>query len=266
MTTSEFKKDIYTILEKMEKMIEFDLLRIINKYNLLSDTHKLSNRLDWSKNNENNYVYFIKNNINGYIKIGHTSNLKNRINQINSIFFSYFGTMEYVEIIRIIDTSFIPPNKIEKYFHNKYKDKRKFGEWFSLSDKDIHELRENLNILGDDILDYKYLEKLDCCDKSISIVTNYNLDIELKKIIYKECDIDINCLKHISSNIIYEMCGYKLFNIPIMDTKIIENMLRIEIKNIKFNYFKILKNELSALCETNGFSPSDMLKETKDIE
>lgn len=92
------------------------------------------------------YVYIISSEL-GFYKIGRTKNVASRMTQLKSMPLK----VELVHTIACEDEL-----KFEKELHERFKDKRKSGEWFSLSEKDIEELKlinqvetdgENLEII-----------------------------------------------------------------------------------------------------------------------
>lgn len=88
------------------------------------------------------YVYFIRNKYNGYIKIGSTKNLEKRLKDIKSVCRNYFGEDDAIEIIGLIDTSFIRPVEFEHFLHNQFRDYNIFGEWFDFPEDIWNEIHE----------------------------------------------------------------------------------------------------------------------------
>lgn len=81
------------------------------------------------KRKQQTQIYLMKNNRNGYIKIGRSVNISYREKTLQSqdpdieLIFSFPGTI-----------------KDETFLHGKYADKRIRGEWFSLSQEDIEQI------------------------------------------------------------------------------------------------------------------------------
>ena len=79
-------------------------------------------------------VYFIRNKYNGLLKIGKTNDLQRRINEIESCF-NFLGLDTNELAVEAI--SYCPygmnNGKVETYYHNLFKEKRKIGEWFDVS-------------------------------------------------------------------------------------------------------------------------------------
>jgi DNA-binding CsgD family transcriptional regulator len=92
------------------------------------------------------YVYIISSEL-GFCKIGRTKNVAARMTQLKSMPLK-------VDLIHTIACE--DEVKFEKELHERYKDKKKSGEWFSLTEDDIEDLKlikeiktngENLEIL-----------------------------------------------------------------------------------------------------------------------
>ena len=79
-------------------------------------------------------VYFIRNKYNGLLKIGKTNDLQRRINEIENCF-NFLGLDTNELAVEAI--SYCPygmnNGKVETYYHNLFKEKRKIGEWFDVS-------------------------------------------------------------------------------------------------------------------------------------
>lgn len=90
-----------------------------------------------------NCVYFIRNIYNNLVKIGCSTDVVTRIKTIRSVCKNYLGMDNTIKLEGIIDTSFINPQIVEKFFHNKYDKYRRFGEWFELPDKEWKLLKKN---------------------------------------------------------------------------------------------------------------------------
>ena len=78
------------------------------------------------------YVYFIK--YGNDVKIGKTVDVETRLSHLTK---SLPGEFALIHTIKTNDYS-----RCEKNFHDKYKEKRGSGEWFSLNDKDIEEIKK----------------------------------------------------------------------------------------------------------------------------
>ena len=83
-------------------------------------------------------VYFIRNKYNGLLKIGKTNDLQRRINEIESCF-NFLGLDTNELAVEAI--SYCPygmnNGKVETYYHNLFKEKRKIGEWFDISYEEL---------------------------------------------------------------------------------------------------------------------------------
>ena len=73
------------------------------------------------------YVYLMKSG--RFYKIGSSRNVERRNYELG------IKLPENIEILHKIKTD--DPNGVENYWHNRFKDKRKHGEWFGLSSSDI---------------------------------------------------------------------------------------------------------------------------------
>lgn len=79
-------------------------------------------------------VYFIKNESNNLVKIGRTSSLNTRLENLRAEY------KQPLTLIGTIETKDTINSELE--MHKRYKDKRFTGEWFKLTDKDIGEIKE----------------------------------------------------------------------------------------------------------------------------
>ena len=75
------------------------------------------------KSNTGEYIYFIKSISNGLIKIGYTTNINKRFNGLKTM------SPVDIELIKVINGDI----KKEKDIHEKFKNIRHHGEWFSPS-------------------------------------------------------------------------------------------------------------------------------------
>lgn len=83
-----------------------------------------------------NKIYLMVDNSNGYIKIGKSKNPKYRE-----------GTLQSKKPETHLISIWTAPASIEKELHKKYASKRKRGEWFQLSFKDLDEIKEYMDSL-----------------------------------------------------------------------------------------------------------------------
>ena len=84
------------------------------------------------------YLYIIKMDRHRYYKIGIADNVKKRLATLQT------GNPEKLTVL--YKKEFAYCTKLEKHIHNKYKNNRKTGEWFTLKEKDLEEL---INYLSD---------------------------------------------------------------------------------------------------------------------
>ena len=86
------------------------------------------------------YIYLICDPSQNTYKIGVTRNLvQNRIKKLQT------GNSSKLHTIYTISTDY--PFRLETLLHNKFKNKRVYGEWFSLSDEDVKEFKNTCNNL-----------------------------------------------------------------------------------------------------------------------
>ena len=87
-------------------------------------------------------VYFIKNSYNNQIKIGCSNDVSKRFKTLESEMY-HLGLDFELRFLGAIysDKYYI----VENYLHNKYKNKRKIGEWFEISEKEATDCINNFN-------------------------------------------------------------------------------------------------------------------------
>lgn len=95
------------------------------------------------RNKDCNCVYFLKNKENGLVKIGSTTKFSKREKQISLIYKSYNNKIDILEPMLIIKTGGIEPRDVEFNLHRVFFEKRMYGEWFSLDDKDFENVLYN---------------------------------------------------------------------------------------------------------------------------
>lgn len=79
-------------------------------------------------------VYFIKNSYNNQIKIGCSNEVNKRFEAIKSEMYHLGLDFELTFLGAIYSDKYYI---VENYLHNKYKSKRKIGEWFEISEEDV---------------------------------------------------------------------------------------------------------------------------------
>lgn len=131
MSLSEYKQnpDYVKMWNEIRNIVE----ELYEQYKEISPEYKFSEDVTkhtYINGKTGSYVYFIKNKYNNLVKVGSTNNIVQRFKTIKSICKNYIGMEDAVELVGLIDTSFIKPIEVEKYFHKKYKQYNKFGEWF----------------------------------------------------------------------------------------------------------------------------------------
>jgi predicted GIY-YIG superfamily endonuclease len=111
-----------------------------------------------NRNEDNHYLYIIKDIVTGYYKIGHTKNIKRRYKTLLSDRFSLIVQQAY----ELNDSNYAI--NLERNLHNYFQDKKNIGEWFDLShlnesqlDDIIYEKAEELNYeIWDSNIDWSY--------------------------------------------------------------------------------------------------------------
>lgn len=149
MNIQEFKERYNILVETTEKKV----LEYWNEYLKLSPEYKFSvdeTQKSYIENDRGGYVYFMKNKYNGYVKIGFTNNITSRLSNIKSICKNYFGEIDAIQLLGLVDTSFIKPGEFESFLHKRYKSYNVFGEWFNFP-KDVWDKIEK-----DYLFDFEY--------------------------------------------------------------------------------------------------------------
>lgn len=109
---------------------------ILNKKKYLSDSlnkneeHKLKYPNLFKSIKSRSNIYLIKNNRNGYIKIGKSSNPKKREKTLQS-------EEPELELIFTLNASLLTETEL----HIKFNSKRVRGEWFNLTDEDVNYIK-----------------------------------------------------------------------------------------------------------------------------
>ena len=135
----KFKKQNY----ELYKLIQENIINYKEQYNLFCNTVNLDisnaiyrNYLEL-KNTKSEYVYFIKNDSTGLVKIGMTTDPHQRLLAIKTTLNTATGVnnkLRYIGIIRMTSTNM---QDFENSLHKKYALYRKNGEWFDLSEEHI---------------------------------------------------------------------------------------------------------------------------------
>lgn len=108
------------------KLVYHDVSEICRSY-INSVRRETNNDSKEEAEKEIEYIYLMKSG--SYYKLGGSDNVERRHYEIG------IKLAEQLEIIHKIRTD--DPSGIETYWHNRFKDKRKQGEWFDLSSSDI---------------------------------------------------------------------------------------------------------------------------------
>lgn len=106
------------------------------------DNHNIFNEKYLNKSNKieekiiSGFIYVIKNNNTGFYKIGRTLSIEKRFNKLSKDFgdielYFYYKADDYI--------------LEEKNMHQKYKEYRRYGEWFELNEVLLNEIKNKCN-------------------------------------------------------------------------------------------------------------------------
>ena len=188
-------------------------------------------------------VYFIRNKYIGLLKIGKTNDLQRRINEIESCF-NFLGLDTNELAVEAI--SYCPygmnNGKVETYYHNLFKEKRKIGEWFDVSyDELLDSLFVNYIINGvlvtvEDAYDFPNgVKKLKLAENDYKLLKK-EVTNELKEKVSKQLGIlntDISNIFNRNNNITYseDLFNYIMSLNSSNDTNL-DNKIKKDIENI----------------------------------
>ena len=188
-------------------------------------------------------VYFIRNKYNGLLKIGKTNDLQRRINEIESCF-NFLGLDTNELAVEAI--SYCPygmnNGKVETYYHNLFKEKRKIGEWFDVSyDELLNSLFVDYIINGvlvtvEDTYDFPNgVKKLKLAENDYKLLKK-EVTNELKEKVSKQLGIlntDISNIFNRNNNIAYseDLFNYIMSLNSSSDTNL-DNKIKKDIENI----------------------------------
>ena len=188
-------------------------------------------------------VYFIRNKYNGLLKIGKTNDLQRRINEIENCF-NFLGLDTNELVVEAI--SYCPygmnNGKVETYYHNLFKEKRKIGEWFDVSyDELLNSLFVDYIINGvlvtvEDTYDFPNgVKKLKLAENDYKLLKK-EVTNELKEKVSKQLGIlntDISNIFNRNNNITYseDLFNYIMSLNSSSDTNL-DNKIKKDIENI----------------------------------
>ena len=188
-------------------------------------------------------VYFIRNKYNGLLKIGKTNSLQRRINEIENCF-NFLGLDTNELAVEAI--SYCPygmnNGKVETYYHNLFKEKRKIGEWFDVSyDELLNSLFVDYIINGvlvtvEDTYDFPNgVKKLKLAENDYKLLKK-EVTNELKEKVSKQLGIlntDISNIFNRNNNITYseDLFNYIMSLNSSSDTNL-DNKIKKDIENI----------------------------------
>ena len=188
-------------------------------------------------------VYFIRNKYNGLLKIGKTNDLQRRINEIENCF-NFLGLDTNELVVEAI--SYCPygmnNGKVETYYHNLFKEKRKIGEWFDVSyDELLNSLFVDYIINGvlvtvEDTYDFPNgVKKLKLAENDYKLLKK-EVTNELREKVSKQLGIlntDISNIFNRNNNITYseDLFNYIMSLNSSSDTNL-DNKIKKDIENI----------------------------------
>ena len=154
------------------------------------------------ESNDENVVYFIRNEYTGLLKIGKTNNLSRRITEIERCFnFLGFDTQKLV----IEAISYCPfginNGKVETFYHNLFKEKRKNGEWFDVSYEELMNtlycdyIINGVIVAVENITDFPDGAKTICLEEENVEILRKNIENNLVEKLSKELCIFDNIFK-----------------------------------------------------------------------
>ena len=146
-TENTIKKIDFDIFKQKEpylyQLVQENISNLKEQYNIFCNIVKLDvenyiyHKYLYERYKQSEYVYFIKNDTTGLIKIGITTNPHARIIAIKTTINNATGVdnkLRYIGIIRMTST---PMQDYEKSLHKKYALYKQYGEWFNLSEEHI---------------------------------------------------------------------------------------------------------------------------------
>lgn len=129
-TIEEFENSTHTKISAPKYGISFTQDKIL--------TTNIPNTTNTTNNSESCHTYLMKDDANGYYKIGMSKNptYRERTLQSDKPTITLICSKEF--------SSRTEASELEKYLHKKYANKRERGEWFRLSEQDIINIKESL--------------------------------------------------------------------------------------------------------------------------
>ena len=107
--------------------------------NYIENRKKFEDGLRPTKKTDGCFLYFIRNKQNGNVKIGITKDPETRHRTISS----FEGEIETVAMSRYENRADARVEEVR--LHKKYASKRKYGEWFELSEEDVRDIIAHKN-------------------------------------------------------------------------------------------------------------------------
>lgn len=242
-----YSQDFYNKVDNMinkcfENLNQKQILQIIESYKI------------YTRKGFDGCIYFIKDCDRNIIKIGKTNNLTKRIKDFKDNY-DFCGLKPNLKIIACFLTLKEHLNFSERLFHNMFKDKRSYREWYNITEIDINNM----------FLELEYSENLYNCE--VKDINYFTFDMYDKDFIKNELDFKCGCNlinnrldyrnKHQSKNLISENILYDIaiFN---MTSEIKLGCFNYEYKdnciktNLKTSY--CLKNDKNKIITLESLS------------
>lgn len=225
------------------------------------------------KENDNfNCVYFIRNKYTNLVKIGSTTDIIRRFNELNSLYKNYLGVDDSLKIEFLLYIPYnIKPSVYEKQIHKELKKHRKFGEWFDIGYDDIfykycndtYEFYSGICVAPVDVLD---IEK-DICDQYTFDTSKNTDEFSIRKMVVNNCfkntDNDYLLINQIKKDFtgeyetIFTTCGFTYIDLLqwafknnyINDCDI---LIKNNIENYMVGIVEMLRKELNTAKQIQG--------------
>lgn len=198
------------------------------------------------------FVYLIYNEYTKLTKIGCSNNPIKRLKQLNSMFKNHFGIDGALKLIGVIYIANGNMKKIEKEYHDLFKSKEKYGEWFKLNKKDLDNIFSYSEYITDqDTNEDIFIDKeilLDGVNLSFKPTHEINYYVmALKEIIHDlELIIDKSIICYAKDTLEKYMCDRLNIDFNYYKNILFGTLLGKEFNNELFNMFEFLyQNEVS---------------------
>lgn len=125
----QYRKNYFSTFAKIRKLSEQELH---NEWHI-----KWENSPKIIKNRKKKFLYFIREEFKGLVKIGITSNVRTRMGTLQT------SCPQNLELIGYLETEYA--ESLEKFIHDRFSDRNYLREWFTFSDDEIEMI---LNFCG----------------------------------------------------------------------------------------------------------------------